>query len=207
MSVGGGEPTSLWRRLWKVPERRWLLGIPLGAVLAFVVGAGALASFVGAVEMSSTETFCISCHEMADNVYPEYQKTIHYSNRTGVRASCPDCHVPRPWGPKLIRKIGATFNEVPHHLIGKLDTKEKFRAHRAEMAQIVWDTMKANDSRECRNCHQMEHMDLQLQDKSAARRHAAALAKKDKTCIDCHQGIAHHLPDQDKEEAAATPAG
>lgn len=184
-----------WARLWRVPRSRWLLGIPLGAVLAVAFGAGGLATFVGAVEMSSTETFCISCHEMGDNVYPEYQKTIHYMNRTGVRATCPDCHVPKSWGPKLVRKVGATFNELPHHFLGKLDTKEKFESHRAEMAQQVWDAMKSTDSRECRNCHAIQHMDLAVQDKSAAKKHSPDyIAKNGGTCIDCHKGIAHHLP-------------
>ena len=31
---------------------------------------------------------------MKDNVFVEYRDTIHYANRSGVRASCPDCHVP-----------------------------------------------------------------------------------------------------------------
>jgi len=195
----GGEPTR-WQKLWRVPRSRWLLGIPLGAVVAVLVGAGGMVGFIGAIELSSTETFCISCHEMADNVYPEYQKTIHYTNRTGVRATCPDCHVPGPWIPKLIRKMGATFQEVPNHILGKIDTPAKFEAHRAEMAQIVWDAMKSNDSRECRNCHELAHMDLEKQDKSARRKHSPEyLAKKGETCIDCHQGIAHKLP----EEAAA----
>jgi cytochrome c-type protein NapC len=30
-------------------------------------------------------------------LYQEYKDTIHYSNRTGVRAICPDCHMPREW--------------------------------------------------------------------------------------------------------------
>ena len=196
MSPSPEGPQGRWAKLWQVPRSRWLLGIPLGAVLAAFVGASALAAFVGAVEMSSTEKFCISCHEMGDNVYPEYQQTIHYSNRTGVRATCPDCHVPKSWGPKLIRKIGATFNELPHHFLGKLDTKEKFEANRAEMAQKVWTAMKSTDSRECRNCHAIEHMDLAVQDKSAQKKHSPEyIARKGETCIDCHQGIAHHLPE------------
>lgn len=195
MNPDGGEP-SRWQRLWRVPRSRWLLGIPLGAVLAVLFGAGGLAGFIGAIELSSTEAFCISCHEMGDNVYPEYQKTIHYSNRTGVRATCPECHVPKSWGPKIMRKIGATFNELPNHFLGKLDTKEKFEAERPRMAQWVWDAMKRTDSRECRNCHAIEHMDLAVQDKSAARKHSPEyLAKKPGTCIDCHKGIAHTLPE------------
>jgi len=201
---GPGRWASLWNALWRRPRGWWLFGIPIGAFVAFFVGALFLIAFVSAVEMSSTETFCISCHEMADNVYPEYQKTIHYSNRTGVRATCPDCHVPGPWIPKLIRKMGATFQEVPGHFLGKIDTPAKFEAHRAEMAQIVWDAMKDNDSRECRNCHELAHMDLAKQDKSARRKHSPEyLAKKGETCIDCHQGIAHTLPDV--AEATATP--
>ena len=185
-----------WAKLWRRPATPWLLGIPLGAFVALLVGAGGIVTFVGAIELSSTETFCVSCHEMRDNVFQEYKKTIHYSNRTGVRATCPDCHVPAPWGPKLIRKMGATFRELPRHFLGELDTKEKFEANRSRMAQEVWDAMKGNNSRECRNCHAMEHMNLEVQDKSAARKHKKVLDEgKNVSCIECHQGIAHHLPD------------
>lgn len=176
------------------PCRRWL-GIPIGGLLAFGAGALALTAFVGTVEGTSTETFCISCHEMRDNVYEEYQSTIHYSNRSGVRATCPDCHVPKAWGPKLVRKVEATFKELPNHFLGKINTREKFESHRAAMAQSVWDTMKGNDSRECRNCHEIAHMDLEKQDKIARRKHSPEyLARKGETCIDCHKGIAHSLP-------------
>ena len=200
-SPEGGD--SLWRRLWRVPQRRWLLGIPLGAVLAVLFGAGGMVGFIGAVEMSSTEEFCISCHEMRDNVYAEYKGTIHDTSRSGVRATCPDCHVPGPWIPKLIRKIGATFNEVPGHIMGRIDTPAKFQAKREEMAKIVWDAMKGNDSRECRACHTADHMNFELQDKSAVKKHKAMLEKGDKTCIDCHQGIAHKEPAIEADTAPA----
>jgi len=75
-----------------------------------------------------------------------------------------------------------------------IDTPEKFEAHRAEMAQSVWATMKANDSLECRNCHAVEHMDFKLQDPKAADLMQAGFERGD-TCIDCHKGIAHKLPD------------
>jgi nitrate/TMAO reductase-like tetraheme cytochrome c subunit len=50
-------------------------------------------------------------------VYQEYTDTIHYTNRTGVRATCPDCHVPKDWVHKFVRKIQAT-NELYHHFKG-----------------------------------------------------------------------------------------
>ena len=193
----------LWTWLWERPARRWLLGIPIGAFLALGIGAVGWIAFEATLAATNTESFCISCHEMKDNVYAEYVGTIHDKNRTGVRATCPDCHVPKAFHHKMARKIQATFNELPNHILGKIDTKEKFEQHREAMAESVWAGMRATDSRECRNCHKLDHMDLERQDKMAKKRHAAALEKGDKTCIDCHQGIAHKLPEVAAESGSA----
>jgi cytochrome c-type protein NapC len=187
-------PPGFWQRLWRSPRRRWLLGVPAGAFLALGAGAAGWISFEAVLAATNTEDFCISCHEMKDNVYAEYAGTIHDKNRTGVRATCPDCHVPKAFHHKIRRKIQATMNELPNHFLGKIDTPGKFEAHRATMAEHVWAGMRATDSRECRNCHKLDHMDLEQQDQSARRKHADTLEKRDKTCIDCHQGIAHKLP-------------
>ena len=50
--------------------------------------------------------------------------------------------------------------------------------------------LKANDSQECRNCHQTEHM-LSVIQSSQAQRFHRALKNNRRTCIDCHAGIAH----------------
>jgi len=146
------------------------------------------------MELSNQEAFCISCHEMQENVYREYKNTIHYSNRTGVRAICPDCHVPRDWQHKVIRKITAT-NELFQHFRGTIDTREKFLQRRPYLAQVVWRSMKRTDSRECRNCHSFEYMDNEKQNVRAGAIHNQA-TEKGWTCIDCHIGIAHELPKQ-----------
>ena len=142
--------------------------------------------------MTNSESFCISCHVMKDNVYKEYVTTIHYSNRTGVRASCPDCHVPREWIHKVIRKVRAT-NELFHWLRGSIDSREKFEAKRFELARHVWASMEATDSRECRNCHGIGFMAEEVQPLGADLMHSLA-RDWGKTCIDCHKGIAHTLP-------------
>ena len=142
---------------------------------------------------TSTEAFCTGCHEMRDNVYAEYKDTIHDRNRTGVRAICTDCHVPREPGPLLLRKARATF-EVWDHLTGEIDTKAKFEAHRSKLAQRVWTRMKSTDSHECRNCHVAEKMNTELQTEKARARHAKGKAEG-MTCIDCHYGIAHKEPE------------
>ncbi len=188
------ERTGRWHWLQR-RERKWyLLYLPLGGVLTFLAGVIFWGGFNTALEATNTEEFCISCHEMRDNVYQEYKETIHYRNPAGVRATCPDCHVPRPWIYKVARKIKAT-NELMHSLGGAIDTREKFEARRLELARYVWRTMKSTDSRECRNCHAQVYMDIERQDRSARRKHSFDyLRESGKTCIDCHKGIAHKLP-------------
>ncbi len=129
---------------------------------------------------------------MEVNVYAEYKKTIHYTNRTGVRATCPDCHVPKEWVHKVIRKVKAT-NELYHWAVGTIDTPEKFEARRPALAKHVWAVMKLTNSRECRNCHGETFMNLQSQKSSAGLFHRLG-ADWGQTCIDCHKGIAHSLP-------------
>ncbi len=162
-----------------------------GGIFAGIILWG---GFNTAMEVTNTMEFCISCHEMRDNVYEEYKETIHYKNPSGVQATCADCHVPRPWVYKVIRKIKAS-NELYHKALGTIDTREKFDQHRWKMAKRVWDTMKSTDSRECRNCHALGTMDLSGQDRTARKRHARA-EEQGETCIDCHKGIAHEEPEE-----------
>ncbi|MCW9048638.1 MAG: NapC/NirT family cytochrome c [Gammaproteobacteria bacterium] len=166
----------------------------LGSLLiaGFVAGIIFWGGFNTAMEATNTETFCIGCHEMKDNVYQEYKETIHYANRTGVRATCPDCHVPKPWIHKMVRKVQAS-NELLHKALGTIDTPEKFEEKRLHLAQNVWRSMKQTDSRECRNCHNYESMDFGEQQRRAVASHSTGL-EEGATCIDCHKGIAHSLP-------------
>jgi len=168
--------------------RKTLLVLLIGVVLGIIFWGG----FNTAMEATNTETFCISCHEMEVNVYQELQDTIHYTNRTGVRATCPDCHVPKDWVHKFARKVQAT-NELYHHFRGTVDTPEKFEEKRMVLAQHVWDAMKATDSRECRNCHDFLSMAYDKQEPRSSERHEQA-EEEGLTCIDCHKGIAHSLP-------------
>ena len=166
----------------------------LGSLLiaGFVAGVIFWGGFNTAMEATNTEAFCIGCHEMEENVYQEYKDTIHYSNRTCVRATCPDCHVPKPWIHKMVRKVQAS-NELLHKALGTIDTPEKFEEKRLQLAQNVWRSMKQTDSRECRNCHNYESMDFGEQQRRAVASHDKGLSEGD-TCIDCHKGIAHSLP-------------
>ncbi len=178
-----------WSVLSKPSAKYSILAI---SAIAFVIGILFWGGFHTALEMTNSLEFCTTCHEMRDNVYMEYKETIHYSNRSGVRAICSDCHVPREWGPKMLRKAKAAF-EVWGKITGDIDTREKFEAKRMELATHEWARMKDSNSRECRNCHNWDAMSPELQKQTPYKKHMKA-KEAGQTCIDCHKGIAHHLP-------------
>ena len=183
------------KRIWQVtskPSVHYSLGfLTIGGFMAGVIFWG---GFNTVLEATNTETFCISCHEMQDNVYQELKSTVHYTNGSGVRATCPDCHVPHEWTNKIARKMQAS-KEVWGKVFGTINTREKFLEQRLTLAQHEWSRLKANDSLECRNCHDFSYMDFTKQSPRAEQAHSTLLAGGEKTCIDCHKGIAHELPD------------
>lgn len=172
---------------------RWVVTVGVLGVAGLVMFGGLL--FMGGkatIDATNQLEFCTSCHEMKDNNYEEYKTTIHAKNRTGVKAVCSDCHVPHGFFATAKRKILAA-NDIYQHLMGTEDTKEKFEAHRLELAKKVWRHMKETDSAECRNCHDVKTMDPEQQGPTARKQHQK-IGKDGKTCIDCHYGIAHHEP-------------
>ncbi len=194
----------LWNWFWS-PTAKYAWGtiFVVGGISGIIFWGG----FHTAMEATNTLDFCISCHEMEDNVYAEYKETVHYQNRSGVRATCSDCHVPDPWLYKVVRKIQAS-NELLHKALGTIDTPEKFEDNRLRLAKNVWKAMKETDSRECRNCHTWDAMTDKKQKRRAWKRHAEA-KEEGMTCIDCHKGIAHRavhkLLDEDEDPYDGKP--
>ena len=178
---------EFWRRL-STPSKA-ATGVLLG--LGFVGGILFWGAFNTGMEATNTEAFCSSCHAP---IVAEIRETIHYSNRSGVRAICSDCHVPHEWSDKIVRKVQAS-KELVAWAMGTIDTVEKFQARRGHLAEREWKRMSLNNSQECRNCHEFDFMDFSEQGQRSVAQHSTALASGEKTCIDCHKGIAHRLPD------------
>lgn len=185
------------KRIWRTirqPSVHYSLGfLTLGGFLGGILFWG---GFNTVLEATNTETFCTGCHEMRSNVYEELQQTVHFTNASGVRAKCSDCHVPDDWTHKIARKMAAS-KEVYGWLFGTIDTREEFEAHRLAMAEREWARFRANDSLECRNCHSYVAMDFSKQSPRATEAHERFVKTGEKTCIDCHMGIAHTLPQVD----------
>ena len=87
---------TIWETLTRKCETCSRVRLGIGVAVVVVMFSGFM-MIVGAAGLAwtNTEAFCIGCHEMRDNVYAEYKDTIHSVNRSGVRAICSDCHVPR----------------------------------------------------------------------------------------------------------------
>jgi cytochrome c-type protein NapC len=186
------------RKIWEAirgdsrsPGRIALRVFVAGIVSVVFIGVVAIAGATG-LAWTGTLKFCTSCHEMRDNVYAEYQGTIHDVNKHGVRVVCADCHVPHQPGPLIWRKVNATF-EIWGHLTGVINTKAKFKEHRAELAKIVWTRMLETNSLECRNCHKVDAFDPDSMTENAKNAHAKG-EKRGMTCIECHYAIAHEEP-------------
>lgn len=196
---------GLVKRTWTIVSRPSIhLSLGFLTIGGFIMGIMFWGGFNTALELTNSEKFCTGCHEMRDNVFAELKSTIHYTNRSGVRATCPDCHVPHEWTNKIARKMAAS-KEVWGKIFGTISTREKFLDKRLELAQHEWDRFEANDSLECRNCHSDGSMDITRQSTRAAEAHERFLFTGEKTCINCHKGIAHQLPDM--SSASLLPQG
>ena len=189
--------SKVWRWFWRPSGNYTWGGIFVAGCFAGIIFWG---GFNTAMEQSNRLEFCTACHSMENFVFPEYRQSVHYRNAAGVRASCSDCHVPKEWGPKVIRKIKAT-GELWGWVTRSIRTRPKFEAMRERLALKVWLEMKANDSHECRNCHSYEAMDFHAQGLIAQRDMQKAM-KEGKTCIDCHKGVAHRLPEGYEPDSA-----
>lgn len=198
----------MFRRVWdwlKRPPRCSMLRMLVVGVAGGVVIWGGLNT---GMEWTNRTDFCVSCHEMTIPL-EELKKTVHYKNRSGTSVSCADCHVasskhPVDYARKMTMKVVAA-RDVIGHLLGTIDTPEKFEAQRLTMAKRVWARMEESDSRECRNCHDFKTMDAEKQKDRSVVKHEGAI-EDGKTCIECHKGIAHkevhHLLEQEKTPAA-----
>jgi len=184
--MGGSKLKNWFRRLRQPSARYSVLSL---VAIGLVLGVGGLMAFDYTMHATSTEKFCTSCHAMAENPYAQLQRTTHYTNPSGVKATCSDCHVPKEFVPKMIRKIQAS-REVWGSIRGIIDTPEKYAAHAPAMKAREIARLKSNDSQECRNCHDQARMLFPVQSAKAQEFHKN-LESGAKTCIDCHTGVGH----------------
>lgn len=148
-------------------------------------------------------------HWVLGTIEPDESQLVVSENS----GNCPERFIPVKEGSELcVPNYGEPYSEddMSEEAEARREAAlKKYNDYRWNMASRVWAKMKASDSRECRNCHDFENMDLDQQDRSARKKHGRA-TEKGQTCIDCHKGIAHVEPDEpeedEDEEASASDA-
>ena len=181
---------NIWRLLITPSGKYSVLAL---LFIGTVIGAALLLGGHQFLEKTDTLEFCTSCHTMKQPL-EEYKHSSHYKNAYGVQAECADCHMPQDMAGIVKRKMEASNDLYQHFITKSIDTPEKYEEKRLEMAQRVWKRMEDNNSSGCRKCHSYEAMDHSKQSVKAARQMVDAAAKN-QTCISCHKGIVHQLPD------------
>jgi nitrate/TMAO reductase-like tetraheme cytochrome c subunit len=182
----------LWARLTS-PSAKW--SVLALVVVGLVIGGGGVIATQVMVRVTGTNAFCGSaCHSM-QWVYAEYKQSGHHVNRTGVQATCHDCHIPHSYPQLLWYKAKAGTHDAIAEFRGVISTEDKFKKERLRLAKDVWAEFKENDSENCRTCHQMSPEILAKQQPFVQEMHANRVAQK-QTCIDCHKGVAHAAPDE-----------
>ncbi len=183
------------RRFWAKPRQWWRLGIPIGGLVMLVVGVVGWIGFNWSLEVTSSNEFCTQCHNSPSRwVWDEYKETGHYKSAVGLVPACHDCHIPKAFVPKLWVKATSALSHVSHQLLSPYRDKAEFNENRLRLAKKVWASYQKDDSQSCRNCHNIDHMAASKQSAQAAQYHAVLYEDPHPTCIDCHKGIAHHLP-------------
>nr|VFJ87841.1 MAG: cytochrome c-type protein NapC [Candidatus Kentron sp. H]VFJ89552.1 MAG: cytochrome c-type protein NapC [Candidatus Kentron sp. H]VFJ96245.1 MAG: cytochrome c-type protein NapC [Candidatus Kentron sp. H] len=178
-------------RTIKIMRKRAAIAI-FTIVIGVLIGLGAVAGLDTFLKYTSTLEFCsTTCHEM-ETVATEYLGSTHYKNNAGSRATCADCHVPRPLGAKLWHNMMGV-REIYHTVMGTMDTRSKFEARRGQLAENEWRRLKETDSRECRACHSLDAMTITSQRDDARYWHSKAV-EDGSTCMECHKGVVHQLP-------------
>ncbi|MCK3654868.1 nitrate reductase [Pasteurellaceae bacterium Macca] len=170
-------------------------------LVAFVLGIVVLFGIQKIMKATNSTEFCVSCHSM-EQPKLEWEGSSHFSNRKGIRAECVDCHVPQD-GLHYVKTKFMALKDVWATMTNKLPDQTAFEKHRLAMAKNVWAEMKANDSATCRSCHSFDAMELSEQKEAAQKMHKIA-QETAQTCIDCHKGIVHFMPEMSEDTSTTS---
>jgi nitrate/TMAO reductase-like tetraheme cytochrome c subunit len=187
-----GSKRGWWHRL-STPSARWPVVVLI--TVGLVIGvAGVIGTQVMVAATGSNEFCGGACHSM-QWVAQEYRQSVHFANRTGVRAACHDCHIPHEYPRLLWYKAKAGLNDAIQEARGVISTEDKFKKERTRLAKHVWAEYKDTNSANCQHCHAFDADIVAKQKDFVQPMHQQFLAGT-ATCVDCHKGIAHTAPDE-----------
>lgn len=165
-------------------KRFWYFFVP-----GLVIGIILVLSGNKAVEATSTDKFCNSCH-----IHPQaeisWKKSLHYATQSGFRAHCVDCHLPPKGHGYLPEKV-------------KTGVRDLWSYWFKDSASFDWDAKSKLDyaksyvpESSCLHCHPNLYPAKLTKAGSDAHLYYDAQIKKgeDIRCINCHLNAGHYDP-------------
>jgi sulfatase modifying factor 1 len=163
-------------------------------------GVAFLAALLQGSRMTSTDSFCESCH-----VHPQstisWKLSTHYKNKSGIVVHCVQCHLP-PEGLDYYTEKATTGSR---DIYGRL-----FK----DVTKIDWDAKSRLDyakgytyDEACLHCHQdLYSLDLSTKGIQAHENYVRS-REKGVACINCHLHVGHYSELQEEQQLLAeTPA-
>jgi cytochrome c-type protein NapC len=179
--------------LWDVLRRpSSVFGLGVLVLAGFVAGVVFWGGFNTALELTNTEKFCTGCHEMRDNVFAELKSTIHFTNRS-VRARA----VPIATSAQVVDRQDRAQDASLQGGLGPSIRHHRHKENSSTIGSSCATRMGTLQGQRLPGMPQLpQHRSMDIpSSRRASVAHQRFLFTAEKTCIDCHKGIAHKLPD------------
>ena len=164
----------------------WIIGL-----MGLLVGVLLMSLFSTAMEKTSTNDYCMSCHthEQADL---DWKKSPHYLSHSGVMTDCAACHLP----PK---EEGLLKYYIAKSRIGVKDVWTKWTK---DTDKIDWESKRSLENARkivfnssCEKCHVNLYPEGISDDGITAHLYYEDNAKKlGLDCVSCHLNVGHYMP-------------
>ena len=159
----------------------WFLPGVLAGIL--IIGAGSVA-----VNKTSTDEYCNSCHEIHPHSTISWKQSVHYVTKSGTRTGCVECHLP-PHGEGYLmakavtgaRDLWGKWTKDPE----SFDWEEKGTIEHAR--NHVYEAS-------CLSCHEnLFPPELTKEGEDAHLYYTSASRPADLHCINCHLNAGHYI--------------
>ncbi len=161
------------RRTWMF----FLMGFALAILLIF--------SGNKAVEATSTDEYCASCHDVHPQATAAWKRSTHYDNKRGVVVHCVECHLPPAGLPKFTTKVTTGVRDIYGTLfmdVSAINWEEKSRVENA-----VHHTFESS----CLHCHK-NLFPIGLTEEGQQAHLYYDNNRTNLNCLNCHIGVGHY---------------
>jgi len=159
-------------------------------LIGLVAGAFVFLGLGKAVEATSTNDFCASCH-----VHPQatasWKQGVHYATKSGYRVSCAECHLPPKGEGYLVEKAKTGSRDLWSHW-----TKDSTEFD-WEAASTLERASKHVYNSTCIKCHENLFPAALTREGSDAHLYYKQMTDKgeEMQCISCHLNAGHYIKD------------